>query len=107
MGLPGLSYDRVIRLIGQLPNESRYLKKKMQGLDYEWTTEQYMLAQIIDSLAAIIWQNANANTKPGKQSRKPKPLQRPSDLVKPNNKPSFNSKEMLEALKSQKNRLGI
>jgi hypothetical protein len=106
MGLPGMSYDRVIRLIGQLPNESRYNLKKMQGLDYEWTIEQYMMAQVIDSLSAIIWQNANANTKPGKQTKKPTPIQRPMDISKPK-RPALNSKEMLEALNKQKERLGL
>lgn len=86
--------------------ESRYARKKMQGLDYEWTTEQYMLAMVVDQLAAIIWQNANANTKPGKQTKKPTPIQRPRDLVK-SNKPSLNSDEMLNALIAQRERLGI
>lgn len=78
----------------------------MQGLDYEWTTDQYMFALIVDQLAAIIWQNQNANTKPSKQSKKPTPLSRPSDLGK-SKKPSLNSREMLNALREQKTRLRI
>ena len=86
--------------------ESRFIRKKAQNLEYDWTLDQYMLAVIIDQLAGIIWQNGNANVKQGKQTKKPQPIPRPSDLLKPK-KPSLNSREMLEALKEQKERLKI
>lgn len=89
-----------------MPIESRYIKKQAGSLTYDWSTEQHMLAIIIDLLQGIIWQNGNANAPRGKQTPKPKPIPRPSDIAKIK-KPSLNSREMLEALKEQKERLKI
>jgi hypothetical protein len=75
-----LSYDRVYRLIGQLPDISR-TKKKALDIDGVWNTE-HLLAFLIDAINVNTWVAANHGVPPSKQSKPLDRFYRPGDSPK-------------------------
>jgi len=73
IGTPALTWRRLRVLIQHLPADSS-LSKAMNGEAAEWGTAEYLLANVCDGVAALVWQGGNPKKNP-----KPKPLQRPGD----------------------------
>lgn len=63
---------KVLRLVCRLPRESRFVAA-VGGPSHEWSTSEYLLAQILDLTAGGNYQRG------GGKGRRPKPVPRPGD----------------------------
>lgn len=99
IGFEGMSYDRVMRLISQLPVKSRFMKK-FHKVEPSWDTD-YLLAGIIDCIRENSWLTWNVHFDKKNRSKLPERFYRPGDKVKDSG-PKEIPKAVLDKLLKQK-----
>lgn len=75
-GRPRLTWRELAVYVKQLPSSAR--TRVAQGdKDGLWGLGEHFLALAIDELRVANWQRSNEGVKPGRQSRAPRPIERP------------------------------
>lgn len=99
-----MSFERIVNLANQLPEQSR-TKIKIFGFK-PLSQIEHLLMDVLDFEAFAVWQRANTGVAKGKQSPRPKPFPRPGQHLI-DQKKTDNARSMRQRLLEQKERLGI
>lgn len=75
-GRPRLTWRELAVYVRQLPPRAR-LRVAMGHTDGLWGLQEHLQALAIDELRVANWQRQNEGVKPSKQTKPPKPMDRP------------------------------
>ena len=73
-----MTFRRVATLAAQLRPGSRLAAARMA--DDAWSGQEYLLAALVDAVALNTWVTMNHGVERSKQSQRPEPMSRPSDI---------------------------